>query len=267
MKWLLEKDTFAEGYEELIAAIKGQGHQYKIVNYTPMDESEVYDAYGPDDCVLCYGSLNLMRRLRRNSKWINFCNIPHFECRYYYAFLGKYLLNSDYAMMPVQELLRNPDLYYKMFGIDDCIFVRPSSGLKEFTGLVIPREQLSAKKLGFGFYHDDPTLLAVVSSPKVVREEFRFIIADHKVITGSQYQPTQLPSYPQDAFDFAQKVASEEWTPDLMYTIDVARCNDELKLLEINSFSCSGLYKCDKEIIVRVASEMAQRTFNEFYGD
>jgi hypothetical protein len=59
----------------------------------------------------------------------------------------------------------------------------------------------------------------------------------------------------------AYKVAWEAarlYRPEAAWTIDVCRTvHDNYYVLELNSFSCSGLYKCDKDAVVRAVSRAA----------
>jgi len=59
---------------------------------------------------------------------------------------------------------------------------------------------------------------------------------------------------------FAEMIA-KEYSPEPIFCIDIGVCRNqnELKLIEINSFSCSGLYKCDETIIVKEVSEHCWR--------
>ena len=62
-------------------------------------------------------------------------------------------------------------------------------------------------------------------------------------------------------YDFAQKMA-DIYQPDFAYTLDlVIDVKGNVKLLELNSFSCAGLYACDMEKIVKSVSNMVERVF------
>jgi hypothetical protein len=103
-----------------------------------------------------------------------------------------------------------------------------------------------------------PDELVVVSKTQQIEQEIRFWIANKQVITGSQYKlqdSVELERFdhrhPQEALQLAQKIAQEEWEPEKLYTIDVCLSNNQWKLLEINSFSCSGIYDCDPNQIAQ----------------
>ena len=269
VKWLLEKDVFEENLERLEKEIVKQGMEFSSISYIPF-KGEITYPFGDDACVICYGSLNLVARMQREVPWVpgSWCTLKNFECTTYYTHFGKFLLNQDYMMMPLQEVLRLQNTIYERYGIDGCIFVRPNSGFKPFTGCVMPHNEISADAFGYGYYHEDASLLVVVSEPKIIDVEWRFVIADKKVIAGSQYRRDGklciASGYDKDGFEFAQQVAQSEWEPDAMYVLDVCRQHDgDCRLLEINAFSTSGLYQCDLAPIVSEAKRIAIREYED----
>ena len=273
LRWLLE-DAFSEDLDPLIAEITKQGMEYKVIKYIPFQGGEYGNLFGEDDPVICYTSLNLARQFQRENHWCpgSYCTFKNFECTTYNTYFNKYLLNKEYVMLSISELIRQKDMIFNLFGIDDTIFVRPNSGSKPFTGCTVKKEELSLDYFGFGYYHEDRSLLVVISSSKVITDEWRFVICDKKVVSCSHYRingeyfrdvPDCKQIYPKELFDYASMVALEEWEPDPIYVMDICRSNDEYHLLELNSFSCSGLYNADPEPIIRVASERALKDWEE----
>jgi len=270
--WLIEGEVFEHNVDALKSELTRQEVPFELVKDVPLEIAE-YTLKGvdPNSCVLFYGSLNLMRQLLREKAWVpcGWCTLKNFECSTYYTYFGKFLLNQDYIMMPAVELLRQKEFVYNKMGIDNCVFVRPSSGFKEFAGDTVPFEEMDKNALGFGFYHDNPELLTVVTTPKVITKEWRFVVAKKKVITGSQYrlgkdvEPEVVETTCEAALYAQSIVDAVEWEPDPIYTLDVCESDGKLFLLELNAFSTSGLYDCDLETIVRVASEMAVEEWKE----
>jgi len=277
VKWLLERDIFDEDLLPILMAIKDQGFEYRIVTYIPFESGE-FDQFAEDECVFCYGSLNLMKQLKEKKKWVPgpIINLPNFECTLYYTYLGKYLLNKDYMMMPLAEMQRRGREIAEIFG-GDSFFVRPSSGFKPFTGDVLTVDDWDSQMEWIdNFTRKDE--MVVVSSPKTVTVEYRFIVSDKKVLTGSRYgtgregslckkefnqcvqdwEPTNIETVnPQEALKLAQVVAAEKWEPDRMYVIDIGESDGKMHLMEINSLSASGWYACDPQIVVAEASKVA----------
>ena len=54
----------------------------------------------------------------------------------------------------------------------------------------------------------------------------------------------------------ARKVS---WRPAPIFVMDVCDSEDGLRVLELNSFGCSGHYLADLSIVVRAASELASQ--------
>lgn len=268
MNWLLEKNIFEESFiNNLKQSILNNNMKFVECSYIPFAGGKYNDLFDENDCVLFYGSLNLAKQIQRETSWQpgTFCNLKNFKCQTYYCHLGEYLLNQDYIMLPLKELIRRKDYICDLFGAN--IFVRPDCGDKAFTGKVVNYHDISLDAFDYGFYYEDDSILTIVSSAKKIDKEWRFVVCDHKVITGSQYKINcELEvekGYPQDAFDFAQKIADIKWQPDSCYTIDVSLSEGKYSILEINSFSCSGMYDCDANIIVKEVSKVAENIWKE----
>jgi len=270
-KWLLEKEVFEES-EDMIKEIHSQGMEaHCISSLDPFSEKLIDNQI--ESCIIVRGSLNLVRQLQREQpQWIpgGWCNLDNFKCSKYFTYYGEHLINKDYTMMPLQEVLRQKDLVLKTFGKDGKIFVRPDSGFKYFTGKVLNADEITLKGFEHGFYYKDTSILVVVSSPKEIQAEWRFVVAEKEVISGCIYQSQNIPckeaeSYTDAARDFAKKIVLNDWQPEIIYTIDICLSNKELYLLELNAFSTSGLYTCDLKPIVKKASELAIMEWKEFH--
>ncbi len=255
-KWVIETEIFPED-ENIFKALDKLHIEYKLYNIN--DCSMVY----PDeDCVIFYGSLNTAKKLIKKSKWIPgvYYNIPRYECRYYYAHLGKYLLNSNYIFIPFSELPRQKEFLYEHLGYDRTIFIRPDRADKPFTGTLVYKEHFDSK-LDKLYNRIKPEDLIVVSEPRNIKFEWRFVVVNGKIIAGSQYKENDkirfVSEYPKEAFDFASYIASI-YHPDVCWVCDICQTkHDEFKIMEVGCFSCAGLYKCDLEIVVKAVSEAA----------
>ena len=271
VNWLIEKDVFEENIERFRETILKQGMSlYECEN----DFSSNYNIFPEKSCVVFYGSLNLMRRLFHTKNWVpgGWCNLDNFKCSTYYSYFSDYLLNSDYVFLPLNEFIRQKDFIFSIFGNE--IFVRPDSGYKEFTGKVIfSKEKIDLNTFDIGFYYDNSNIMILISSVKKVLREWRFVVTEKEIVTGTCYKVDKELGVDEgnyeNAFNFAQKIISEvKWMPDPIYTLDVCeRDNGRLYVLEINGFSTSGLYDCDIEKIVKVASELAIKEYDELVGE
>jgi hypothetical protein len=248
----------------LVDTIRGQGHECFEVSFvkgTTLPEIP----YEDEDCVVLYGSHQFCRavgphRFRpgalgltdRTSTLAYLSNLP-----------AEWMLNSDGLHTTWKLFRNNPERFFDIFG-SERIFLRPNSGFKTFTGLSIPRDdiqhEINCMNQLTGVM--DETLV-MVAGPKELLGEFRFVVAEGKVLTGSEYRwDNKLDiriDYPPECLELAEKVARHQWQADTAYTCDVALTPHGPKVVELNSFCCAGLYACDLEKVVQGISEVAER--------
>lgn len=266
-KWLLEKKCFEENYDKLTEEITKQGMIYKCAEYKPYKDSDYLDLFSQDDCVIFYGSINFANKIRKEASWIPgvYFHRYNYECTSYYPVLGEHLLNKNYIMLPFGDLLRQKDYLYNKLGINNALFLRPNSAIKPFTGMVIKREdyERELKYLGHMFSND----LCVVSQPRNIFKEWRFVVVENRVITGSQYisddEIEPKLDFPEEALRLAEIIA-KKYSPDLVWIVDICQTKFDFYVLEVNSFSSSGLYACDLAKVVKEVSEVALREYNEY---
>ncbi len=282
VKWLIEDYEHDSSLQPLMDEVRKQGMELSVVKYEPWESGE-FNQYPNEDCVIFYGTLNLGRQLQKQKKWIPgvYCNFQKLCCITYYSYWGKYLFNNDYIMLPMMEIKRREDYVFDMLGVDDCIFIRPNSGAKTFTGQILKREEIDQEFKLFANYAAKPLdqIITVISSPKVIEKEWRFAVVDKKVVACSQYRDFAKEKVSDNKKEYelfivegseagakilAEKIAEEEWQPDIAYTLDICKSNGEYYLLEANSFSCSGLYESEPEPIVREISKAALREWEEY---
>lgn len=260
--WVIEKDVFDEEIPAMTQAIIDAGCTYEEVTCIQFDIND-QDPMDENEPIVFYGSLNLGLKLRRDESWIPgvYLNYPQFECTYYYPRFGRELLNSEYIVLPFGDLRRRiPQLS------TDSVFIRPSSGLKSFTGKVIYTKNIENELDYFELYDKiEPEKLVIISQPKQIKEEYRIVTDGKRVIAASMYKPEPLPEVPSDVITYAEKVLSEvDYSPDPVWTLDIARTDNELKVLEVGCFSCAGLYQCDMNDVVREVSRIAIEEYKEY---
>lgn len=265
--WLIEADVFGESAEPLRREVRRQGMAHATVDYRPArpppDNIVGCPMLPPDACVVFWGTLPLLRQIQLHRDWVpgGWCSLKHLECATYYAYFGRYLLNDDYALLPGVEALRMQDRVFEIFGLDGEVFVRPSSVLKLFSGRVV----------GYNDFRDataparyDPRSFVVISRPKPIEREWRLVIADDEVVAGSLYRDAGVnkteSGSPAEVANFAAKMLREvPWRPDPIFMMDVCHTAGRMRLVEMNSFSCSGMYDCDVAAVVSAASRIAVR--------
>ncbi len=238
--WLLDADIFQEYRDELVAAIQADGHACKLIQapkagYSWEEEGCSYRQTFPKDaCVIVHGDIALSVRVNREHRWTPgaYCTIENFACSRYYAEFGQYLLNHDYIMLPFAELDRCKNLLFDALGKNGVLFIRPDSPLKIFTGQVASYETFEKDLEFMAFYEFPSHELVLVSSPKSIAAEWRFVVSNKKIIAGTQYSENgeglSRPEYHSQAFQLAERIASNSFStrPRLGdgYLQDLHRC-------------------------------------------
>ncbi|MCA9251329.1 MAG: ATP-grasp domain-containing protein [Phycisphaerales bacterium] len=261
--WLIENNIF-DYTESLIAELERQSLPVKLFDYTEgQNDAELLAAYPGDACVIAHGSLGFCRCIRESSKWRPgaWCNFERIKYTAYSQHWSEFLLNKDVAIVAYADFMEQ---YRRDIAASRAVskFVRPDSGAKEFPGLVVTTTNFEQS---IGWYEEDvsPELPVIVADLHEIAREWRFIVCGDKVITGCEYAIVNGRREPgaghaPEAAQFAQRVASGEFRPDVLYVLDVcetAASPGRYFVLEPNSFSGSDWYSCDLATIVSTASE------------
>lgn len=263
--WLIEANVDGLPAEAVQAEVRRQGMKGQVVKYLPAlpapKDIAGSESVPMDACVVFRGTLTLMRHIQATRRWRpgGWCPFPSLACSAYYAYYGPFLLNRDYTVLPVAEAVRLADSLFARHGSGGLVFVRPDSVEKSFTGTLADRfsftRTISATAL-------DPTALILVARPRRLSREWRLVIAGDKAIAGSQYRTDGgvevTAGCPDEVVAFAATVLETvDWRPAPLFIMDVCDSEDGLRLLELNSFGCSGHYLADLATVVEKASEIA----------
>ena len=142
-------------------------------------------------------------------------------------------------------------------------FIRPVKDLKDFAGHVISAADLKSwvTRLEVGDCEFDGELLVAISEPKTIQMEWRYFVVDGKIVTGSTYrfrgQPHRKNEAAADVIAEAQALA-DIWLPHPCCCMDVALCEDEVKIVEFNGLNASGFYDHDVEAFAKAVSAFAR---------
>jgi hypothetical protein len=258
------------GFPALADAAREAGHPVVEIPYERGSQAFPETPIPAGACVVSYGPHEFARAVKKAhaGSWQP-CTYHRTERLSYSAYsphLGDLLLNDDFVLLPFGEVVRRRP---KAFGGE--IFLKPDAVTKAFTGLTIPEEKFDEEVNALRqISHVDDELLCVVARPKPIEGEFRFVIADGQVVTGSEYRWDNRLDIRLDVHPVceavAQEVARREWQADTVYVCDVALINDrsEGRVIELNSFTCAGLYACSTPKIVEAVGRSAWR---EYLGD
>jgi hypothetical protein len=191
--WLIETGVWKDdNVGRMIAILRDLGLTVHTEQHTPFRPSEfdVVDE-GPDCPIIYYGSLNSVEFLRvRRPNWaplIWFDSVA-FSCRSYYAHWGKYLFQERYGFYPLGELPWLKAQLYQLYGKEEMIFMRPDDNDKSFSGRLVPHDNFPQWYEEARANQPSPAALVIVAAPVPAGGEWRFVIADRKVVAGTQYK-------------------------------------------------------------------------------
>jgi hypothetical protein len=272
-KWLVENFTGDNGYEDLITEIRSQGMECVVLdirNHFELRPGLIND----NECVVFQGSIQLFRKLKAelNAYPLGWMTDQNYLCSRYYPHFQKFLFNDKHVLTSVAGLKHNKWWFYSSFGKEAVIYVRPDGGDKVFTGQLLDLQDFDKfwdNKVVCNTKDDD---LVVISTPKNVVGEWRYIVTNKKEILGTslynyQGQRTYVPSAPEKATTLCKQILDVGWYPDPVFTVDICEDSDQnYWLMEINSFTSAGTYAAPKAPIVKRVSEIAEEEwkYNDF---
>lgn len=283
-KWLIENFEPDNKLWKLIEEVKRRGQPLEVVDYyryqlhnsiVGPDGMPTNSSFQDNDCVIVQGSIQLAMWVRNHKPWVPgvWFEPEKFNCTYFYSYLGNFLLNKDYEFTTIGEYKRRKDEFFKRLGLQDCLFLRPNSGLKTFTGQIFKKERHETDWNYFDMSTRAEDII-VVAPPKAIEAEYRFIIGRGKIIAATMYmhegKSRQLPGAPKEAHTFVEEVVKviEKNCPIApMYVVDVSRnYHREYGLLELNAFNSAGMYEADKAAIVDAANQIALEEYQEYHN-
>ncbi|MCE9555903.1 MAG: ATP-grasp domain-containing protein [Planctomycetes bacterium] len=269
--WLIEADVYKHEAVALIDEIKRQGMVAELVPYQSLRKGSTLVVGSrqliSDECVIGYGTFPFAQQILLHHRWLPgaWCSVKNLDCAAYFAYFGQFLLNQHYTILPGVEAIRQRDWLFNTFGRDDQVFARPTSCHKLFVGRCIDRQSFATALAPTRY---DPSTLVVISAPQPIAREWRLVVIDNQIVSGSQYAvngnraiTTDCPS---EVYDFAESMLTEiQWRPDPAFMLDVCESAGRLCLVELNSFSGSWIYQCELPKVVSAASELAERTWDQ----
>lgn len=282
INWVIEKYLWQEYEEQLVQIIRNSGHNCFLVDDTDWKfdfEKDMKSKFNPEDCVLFYGSLMRGRQMLKFTPYIPgvFLTIDNYECHKYYGYYGDALVNSDYLIFGLNDVLRNKEKIFNYFK-SSSVFIRPSNGYKTFTGQLLSNdkfeEDLRVLCYQYGAGAIDLDQLVLISKCQDIKEENRFVIINendkNRIIDGNKYMvERELINeriVDQNAWNYAETIINN-YTPDRAFTIDIAKMSDgSYKILEIGTFCCAGLYNMNLDLVVSQINNLVINEYNDFYN-
>ncbi len=264
--WIIENFIDAADSCELVDAVRASGRECYVIGKR---ENLDFDAsqFSENECVMFQGSIQMGRHIQKKLPFgcypILYCTEDNYLCSKYYPYFKDILFNDKHVFVTVGELKANRFDYYANFGKDAMIFIRPDRGDKIFSGQLLDLEDFDRfwKNNLVSTATDDD--LAIVSTPKNIRGEWRFVCCTESIIACSTYsyqgKITRVPFAPPGATALCKEVLDRGYFPDKVFCVDVAEdCDGSFWLLELTSFSSAGFYACDKKAIAERVSGLVE---------
>lgn len=265
--WVVEDSTFdRDSTERLIASLEKQGIPYVPYDYKLFKNwKDIHEDLQPilgerNDSVISYGSLNFITRFQKIGEYKpgTYCDFRGLECRSYYnSELYPHLLNQRHMLVTWKEFQDDEDGLFRAFG--GQIFVRPNSGRKVFTGMVFFQDSYRSD-LGLSLERLEDSTILLLAPAQIVTEEWRFFVTGGRVITGGKFHEKGELSIEDTVDKQAEslaELASTLYVPDPVFVIDIGKTSyGDYKVIELNSFSCAGIYECNTDKLVKEVTEI-----------
>lgn len=270
-KWIVENFSDSEDYRALIKAVRDSGRYCFVIG--PRDANDFNPkGFEPNDCVIVQGSIqmtkNIASRLPQGCYPIAYSSWEKYLCTAYYPHFATMLFNDTHMVCGVGQLKDDRFGAYRMYGKEALIFVRPDSGEKTFQAQLLDLQDFdkfwSNATSGGGNCSDMDTV--IVSTPKTINGEYRFVCSRREIIAYSTYQyqgqRTLIPYVPLGATAKVKEILKVGYYPDPVFCVDIAEDADgHFWLLELTSFSSAGLYAADKDKIAKRVSEIVEKDY------
>lgn len=272
--WILEQGLQPSDEFHLMGKVLRQRHcQVFVQPWRPFTSSieKVLQAYPTSACVVVHGSVAFCVRMAQKAPWTPslWLDPRQLECTAYYSYWGPYIFQQDHAFYTFAEARRKQTKLLEHFSVDGCVFVRPNSSLKTFTGQVVPGETLDK------WFSDtqqinniDPTTLVVVARPRPITREWRLIVRGRTVVAASLYRDhgalRPRPDLPDKVARFAAVILHQAWQPHPIYVLDVVESSlGHLSVLEIGSVNVAGFYGCSLSAVLTAMNQQALLDWEE----
>ena len=267
VKWLIEdfigERELGNGYVDLIEEIKRQGMPVHVMNITNHFELKP-GTYTSEDCIAFQGSIQMFRKLKKETglRPLGWMTDENYLCTRYFPYFQEFLFNDKYCVVPLVALKAHKFFFYGVFGKDTMIYIRPDGGDKKFKGQLLDLQDFDRMWNNYLSSEAKDTDLVIVSTPKNIIGEWRFICTNEKeIVSCSTYlyqgNKTYIPSAPVGATKLCKKLLEVGYYPDPAFTVDICEDSDgDYWMIEMNSFTSAGTYVAPKPPIVKRISEL-----------
>lgn len=268
MHWIVQNNLWAEAaYDGFIEALHRLKVDYtrvqllpfvdKIIpedfdkNTTPIEDAP--SAIIDESLALFPSGSTKLSRIAKQRGWKGAMMNDNMQFDKWKEGVGENLLNHGAITCTVEQVLEHVD------NIPQELFTRPCHDNKAYSGRTHTKDNFIywAKEISkVDPSEEDPqsTLLnrttpIIFGQYHKILAEYRFMVVDGQVVTGSIYKLGSRVIYDSayvndDALAYAQRMV-KQWQPARAFVIDVCETPKGYKVVEYNCINCSGFYACD----------------------
>ncbi|MDB4778170.1 ATP-grasp domain-containing protein [bacterium] len=263
--WAIEARVDGLDVDSFASEVSRQGMEARVVRHNPNAEFP-HDITGAEDLprienVIFTGSLDLIQHIQASRDWTptGWCDFESLSCSEFCRHFESFILNPEYRILSIEDALKQQNELYSSLAVDHKFFVRPNSVGKLFTGQIVDIDSLDDFLTS---KTKDNSKLVFFAKPKKIAQEWRLFIWNDQIVDGCQYFLGESfdfqPGVPDDVRHFVASVfSSVRWRPHPLFVMGICRSNSQLFIVELNSYNCSGLLKCDISKFVAAATTQA----------
>ncbi len=255
MYWIIEDNLFKEPfYDKLLPFLDRLDIPYETNRVIPFGGGFLREPEPTRENIIVMGSYSMTVEAI-NRGWIPgaFTN-ENYDYPIWSKEWGDKCLNYPATVSKFGEVAKQDDLF----------FIRPCLDDKQFTGQIMDWEEFAEWQKKVIDLRETYTTLdydteVLVSEPKKIEAEYRFIVVDKKVVTGSLYKQGQTVLYQEcndpEVYEYAQSIV-DIWVPSRGFALDLCVHAGEFYVLEMGNMNAAGLYDCDVQKIVMALEDM-----------
>jgi hypothetical protein len=268
VKWAISTEIFRKpGFPQIDDALKRNNVEFFHSDFDSATRTYADIPYGTDECVIMYGPIKFIRTKNKGYVPGPFGFKSDTDVSHYMSQLpSEWFFNEDAIWLPWGSIVKKKKMLADIFG--KHLFIRPDSGFKSFTGFNVKIDDLETEFAARQQTENtDPYEMCLIAKGKPIIGEYRMVVCNGRVITGSQYRwddklDVRIDVH-HEAWAMAEQVASHSWQLDTCYVVDIFLGEHGPRIGEFNSFSSSGLYNCDLDAIVKSLSQAASMEYDK----